>query len=286
MTRSRGRRRKGRRTSTSASSSIIEGSNRTRRDTIPTATDVPGDDGHDDDDDAKDARSDHRSDKEDDSGGAKDSGDPHDDTCPTDGGGGRRRCLGRRPVTQFEVGRRYDGKVVYVKSFGAFIDVGCHTDGFCHVSRVRDNYVQDIHDVLKVGDEVRPKVVEIVKEKKRITLSLQTDARTADEMKSIQERNARRSKRRLKAALKESRAGSHPSTDEQTNSAQPLKDRTPPSNETSLRADADADATTNERRTKRINEADITPTSNLKWMRKLLRRAKRRKKKEETGIAA
>ncbi len=60
-----------------------------------------------------------------------------------------RRCIGRKPVTDFVIGNTYKGKVVYVKPFGAFIDIGCHSDGFVHVSRVHDGFVEDINSVLK-----------------------------------------------------------------------------------------------------------------------------------------
>ena len=60
-----------------------------------------------------------------------------------------RRCIGRKPVTDFEVGKSYDGTVVYVKPFGAFIDIRCHSDAFVHVSRVDDGFVEDINSVLK-----------------------------------------------------------------------------------------------------------------------------------------
>ncbi len=61
----------------------------------------------------------------------------------------KRRCIGRKPVTDFVIGNTYNGKVIYVKPFGAFIDIGCHSDGFVHISRVQDDFVDDINNVLK-----------------------------------------------------------------------------------------------------------------------------------------
>ena len=96
-----------------------------------------------------------------------------------------RRCLGRKPVTEFKVGEKYSGKVVYVKPFGAFIDIGCHSDAFCHVSRVRDGRVDDIKRVLSEGTDVVARVVDVDRRAKRITVSLQSDARAEDELKSM-----------------------------------------------------------------------------------------------------
>ena len=42
----------------------------------------------------------------------------------------KRRCIGRKPVTDFVVGQTYTGKVVYIKPFGVFLDIGCHSDAF------------------------------------------------------------------------------------------------------------------------------------------------------------
>merc|ERR1712100_1008594 len=95
-----------------------------------------------------------------------------------------RRCIGRKPVTDFEIGKQYKGKVVYIKPYGAFIDIMCHSEVFCHVSRVQDDYVEDINPVLKVDQEVYPRIVEIDREKRRITVSLQSDARRDDEIYS------------------------------------------------------------------------------------------------------
>lgn len=110
--------------------------------------------------------------------------------------GKARRCIGRKPVTDFVVGQRYPGKVVYIKPFGVFIDINCHSEVFCHVSRVQDDFVKTPEDVLKIGDEVNPRVVEIDREKKRITVSLQSDQRFADEKASADAHLERASKRR------------------------------------------------------------------------------------------
>lgn len=89
----------------------------------------------------------------------------------------KRRCIGRKPVTDFEINKCYNGKVQYIKPrLGAFIDIGCHSDAFIHISCISDSYITSVEEVLKVGDEVKNlRVVEIDREKKRITLSLRSE---------------------------------------------------------------------------------------------------------------
>jgi predicted RNA-binding protein with RPS1 domain len=109
----------------------------------------------------------------------------------------RRYCLGRRPVTDFAVGQECSGTVVYVKPFGVFFDVGCHSDAFCHVSRLDDSYVEDPGARFRPGDAVEAaRVVEVDRARKRITVSLQSEGRVADERASIEARQERLRKRR------------------------------------------------------------------------------------------
>lgn len=60
-----------------------------------------------------------------------------------------------------EVGTKVSGKVSGITNFGAFIDLGDHQTGLVHISEVSNMYVKDIHDVLKVGDEVQVKVLKV-----------------------------------------------------------------------------------------------------------------------------
>eukprot|EP00980_Cylindrotheca_fusiformis_P004464 scaffold953_cov141-Cylindrotheca_fusiformis.AAC.8 len=108
----------------------------------------------------------------------------------------KRYCLGRKPLTDFKIGKAYTGKVVYVKPFGIFIDIGCHSDAFCHVSRLSDDYVESPESLFKEGDEVKPRVVEVDRRKKKITVSLQSEARIADERASLEARQERKGSRK------------------------------------------------------------------------------------------
>jgi predicted RNA-binding protein with RPS1 domain len=120
-----------------------------------------------------------------------------DDKAPVENA--KRYCLGRKPVTDFEVGKSYPGKIVYSKpSLGVFIDIGCHSDAFCHVSRLADDFVADVAQWRAErggGDTVdAARVVEIDRQRKRITVSLQSEARAEDEMLSLHSRQERRRK--------------------------------------------------------------------------------------------
>ncbi|MFJ2955185.1 Tex family protein [Streptomyces sp. NPDC087270] len=76
-------------------------------------------------------------------------------------------------------GMLLEGVVTNVAAFGAFVDVGVHQDGLVHVSALSDSYVSDPHDVVKSGDIVRVKVLDVDLPRKRIslTLRLQDEAR-------------------------------------------------------------------------------------------------------------
>jgi uncharacterized protein len=68
-----------------------------------------------------------------------------------------------------------EGAVTNVATFGAFVDIGVHQDGLVHVSRLADRFVKDPHEVVKPGDIVRVKVLEVDLERKRIALTLRFD---------------------------------------------------------------------------------------------------------------
>jgi predicted RNA-binding protein with RPS1 domain len=89
----------------------------------------------------------------------------------------KRRCIGRKPVTDYIIGKLYSGRVKYIKpKLGAFIDIGSHSDAFCHISCTSDEFVSNVADILKVDDTLENvRIVEIDREKKRITVSLRSE---------------------------------------------------------------------------------------------------------------
>jgi len=62
-----------------------------------------------------------------------------------------------------------------VAAFGAFVDIGVHQDGLVHISALSDRYVKDPRDVVKAGDIVRVKVLEVDVARKRIALTRRLD---------------------------------------------------------------------------------------------------------------
>ena len=60
-----------------------------------------------------------------------------------------------------KVGKIYNGKVSSIKEFGAFIEVIPGVDGLCHISELSDKYVKNALDEVKMGQEVRVKVIAI-----------------------------------------------------------------------------------------------------------------------------
>ncbi|HRC74002.1 MAG TPA: S1 RNA-binding domain-containing protein, partial [Candidatus Competibacter sp.] len=65
-----------------------------------------------------------------------------------------------------------EGVVTNVANFGAFVDIGVHQDGLVHVSALADRFVKDPREVVKVGQVVKVKVLEVDLKRRRIALSL------------------------------------------------------------------------------------------------------------------
>lgn len=95
-------------------------------------------------------------------------------------------------IKHLKPGMMLEGTVTNVAAFGAFVDIGVHQDGLVHVSQLADKFVKDPHEVVKAGDVVKVKVVEVDVPRKRIGLSMRRDAETApDRGGRPQERHAR-----------------------------------------------------------------------------------------------
>ncbi|WP_429099438.1 Tex family protein [Aeromonas rivipollensis] len=68
-----------------------------------------------------------------------------------------------------------EGVVTNVTNFGAFVDIGVHQDGLVHISSLTDRFVKDPREVVKAGDIVRVKVLEVDAPRKRISLTMRLD---------------------------------------------------------------------------------------------------------------
>ncbi len=73
-------------------------------------------------------------------------------------------------------GMALEGVVTNVANFGAFVDIGVHQDGLVHVSQLADRFVKDPREVVKAGDIVKVRVVEVDLERKRIALTMKSGA--------------------------------------------------------------------------------------------------------------
>ena len=100
-----------------------------------------------------------------------------------------------------------EGAVTNVTNFGAFVDIGVHQDGLVHISSLSDRFVEDPHQVVKAGDIVKVKVMEVDLQRKRIALTMRLDEQPG-------ESNAR--------------SGSRPAAREPARAANPAKGRGKP----------------------------------------------------------
>ena len=75
-------------------------------------------------------------------------------------------------MTDLVEGQVLPGIVTNVTNFGAFIDIGVHQDGLAHISQLADRFVRDPNEVVKVGQKVQARVMEVDIDRKRISLSL------------------------------------------------------------------------------------------------------------------
>src|SRR3546814_5144775 len=71
-------------------------------------------------------------------------------------------------MADLKPGMMLEGTVTNVAAFGAFVDIGVHQDGLVHVSQLADRFVKDPHEVVKAGDVVKVRVVEVDVKRKRI----------------------------------------------------------------------------------------------------------------------
>ncbi|EGR1099835.1 RNA-binding transcriptional accessory protein [Vibrio cholerae] len=79
---------------------------------------------------------------------------------------------GIHEMSDLEVGMVLEGVVSNVANFGAFVDIGVHQDGLVHISALTDRFISDPREVVKAGDIVKVKVMEVDLQRKRIALSM------------------------------------------------------------------------------------------------------------------
>ena len=87
---------------------------------------------------------------------------------------------GVEKVSDLQPGMILEGTVTNVAAFGAFVDVGVHQDGLVHVSNMARGFVSDPHEVVRSGEVVKVKVLDVDVERNRIGLSLRLDDDASD----------------------------------------------------------------------------------------------------------
>ncbi|WP_421654802.1 Tex family protein [Leptothermofonsia sp. ETS-13] len=81
---------------------------------------------------------------------------------------------GIKEISDLKVGMELEGVVTNVANFGAFVDIGVHQDGLVHISQLADRFVSDPKQVVKVGQVVKVRVLEVNEGLKRISLSMRS----------------------------------------------------------------------------------------------------------------
>ena len=112
---------------------------------------------------------------------------------------------GVEDIKDLREGMILEGVVSNVAAFGAFVDIGVHQDGLIHISALSDRYVKDPREVVKAGDIVKVKVLEVDVARKRIALTRRMDdpvgeARSDDRGPRRDDRNSRPAPKAMQAA--------------------------------------------------------------------------------------
>ena len=79
---------------------------------------------------------------------------------------------GIKEISDLQVGMELEGIITNVANFGAFVDVGVHQDGLVHVSQLADRFVDDPKQIVKVGQVVKVRVLEVNEKLKRVSLTM------------------------------------------------------------------------------------------------------------------
>ncbi len=114
---------------------------------------------------------------------------------------------GIEKISDLKPGMMLEGVVTNVANFGAFVDIGVHQDGLVHISHLADVFVKDPRQVVKTGDMVKVKVLEVDISRKRIALSMKSDTESV---------SAGDNKSNKKSAHQKSRSPTAPSASQST----------------------------------------------------------------------
>jgi len=93
-------------------------------------------------------------------------------------------------ITDLRPGMILEGVVTNVANFGAFVDIGVHQDGLVHISALTDKFIDDPRKVVKTGDVVKVKVLEVDVKRKRISLTMRMEDETPREREANKDKPA------------------------------------------------------------------------------------------------
>ena len=110
-------------------------------------------------------------------------------------------------IKDLREGMILEGVVSNVAAFGAFVDIGVHQDGLVHISALSDRYVKDPREVVKAGDIVRVKVLEVDVARKRIALTRRLDDTPAPREQGQEARGGDRDGRARRTGARDPRQG-------------------------------------------------------------------------------
>lgn len=99
-----------------------------------------------------------------------------------------------KPLSEFSVGSMVEGKVKTITPYGAFIDIGASTDALLHVSRMSDDFVSNVEDIVKVGETVNVRIGAIDEEKKQVSLSMRSEEADNEASRPGGKQSARRTR--------------------------------------------------------------------------------------------
>jgi predicted RNA-binding protein with RPS1 domain len=118
----------------------------------------------------------------------------------------KKKPVAGKTLSEFEEGSTVTGTIKSLASYGAFVDIGATTDGLLHVSQLSTEFVSDVSDVVKEGQQVEVRIVKIDSDKGQIALSMMTaeeesEANEAAKKSRKSRGNNRQNNRRDSAAL-------------------------------------------------------------------------------------
>jgi len=114
---------------------------------------------------------------------------------------------GIESLNDLKVGMTLEGVVTNVANFGAFVDIGVHQDGLVHISALSTQFVQDPRDVVRVGQTVKVKVMEVDVARKRIALTMRLDDDALNARHSSDGHDAKAGQRSNKRSSNPGKAG-------------------------------------------------------------------------------